>query len=88
MNIFSYFKQINIAYEPVLYLDSNITVNKCRNVLIKMFLLTGVVKDEFYVKQCKENNVYRFERSQVDICSTCEKLNTKIKSSTLNEMPI
>lgn len=47
--------------------------------------LRNVVKYEYYLRHFRENFGYRFGRPQVDICSTCEDLNAKIKSTTLNE---
>lgn len=47
--------------------------------------LEGVVKYEYYSEYFKDDFGYRFGRSQVDVCSTCEEPNTKIKSSALNE---
>ncbi|KAJ9579734.1 hypothetical protein L9F63_004660 [Diploptera punctata] len=46
----------------------------------------GVIKYEYYLKHFNDNYGYRFGRPQVDVCSTCEDLNTKIKSSTLNDV--
>ncbi|KAJ9600387.1 hypothetical protein L9F63_009315 [Diploptera punctata] len=48
--------------------------------------LKGVIKYEYYLKHFNDNYGYRFGRPQVDVCSTCEDLNTKIKSSTLNDV--
>lgn len=47
--------------------------------------LKDVVKYEYYLKHYKSNYGYRFGRPQVDVCSTCEELNIKIKSPFLNE---
>lgn len=48
--------------------------------------LVGVVKYEYYLKYFNDNYGHRFGRLQVDVCSICEELNTKIKSSTLNKV--
>ncbi|KAG8241322.1 pre-mRNA-processing factor 17 [Homalodisca vitripennis] len=40
--------------------------------------------EEKRVYQVRDNFGYRFGRPQVDVCSTCEELQTKIKSKTLN----
>lgn len=42
------------------------------------------MKYEFYLKYFRENFNYRFGRPQVDVCSTCENLGIKIKSTQLN----
>lgn len=44
--------------------------------------LREVVKYEFYLDYFKK---FRFGRPQVDVCSICEDLKIKIKSSTLND---
>ncbi|KAG8316844.1 hypothetical protein J6590_040099 [Homalodisca vitripennis] len=41
------------------------------------------VKYEFYLKFFRDIFSYRFGRPQIDACSTCEDLNTKIKSTVL-----
>jgi len=43
------------------------------------------VKYNFYYKYFKENFDYTFGRSQVDVCSQCESLNTKIRDPALND---
>jgi hypothetical protein len=45
----------------------------------------GKIKYEYYLKHFNENYGYRFGRPRVDVCSTCEELSVKIKSSCLNE---
>lgn len=43
------------------------------------------VKYDFYRKYYNENYGYRFGRLQIDVCSMCEELETKIKSPALND---
>lgn len=43
--------------------------------------LITVVKYDYYKKYFG----YKFGRPQVDVCSTCEDLNVKTKSNTLND---
>jgi len=42
------------------------------------------VKYNFYYKYFKENFDYTFGRPQVDVCSQCESLNTKIRDPDLS----
>lgn len=71
---------------PVVYLDAELSVKKMYDLFVDKFPdLSNVVKYEFYLKYFKDNFSYSFGRPQVDVCSTCEELNMKIKSSTLNE---
>lgn len=44
-----------------------------------------MVMYKYFLQYYQENYGYRFGRPQVDVCSACEDLNSKIKSSSLNE---
>ncbi|PSN43163.1 hypothetical protein C0J52_09909 [Blattella germanica] len=80
-------KESHYSSVSVTYLDSSLSVSKMHDLFIKKHPdLKGAVKYEYYLKHFKDNYGYRFGRPQVDICSTCEDLNTKIKSSTLNDI--
>ncbi|KAJ9593391.1 hypothetical protein L9F63_015095 [Diploptera punctata] len=80
-------KESHYSSLPVTYLDSSLTVSKMHGLFIKKHPdLKGVIKYEYYLKHFNDNYGYRFGRPQVDVCSTCEDLNTKIKSSTLNDV--
>lgn len=70
----------------VSYLDSDLNVNKMHELFLEKYPdLANDVKYEYYLKHFRQNYGYRFGRPQVDVCSTCEDLNTKIKSPFLNE---
>ena len=70
---------------PITYLQADLTVKKMHELFTEKYPdLKSMVKYEFYFHYFRGNYVYRFGRPQVDVCSTCEKLNTKIKSTTLN----
>lgn len=73
--------------KSVTYLDSTlITVKKMHEMFQEKYpQLKDVVKYEYYLKHSKSNYGYWFGRPQVDVCSTCEELNIKIKSPFLNE---
>ncbi|KAJ8895645.1 hypothetical protein PR048_000981 [Dryococelus australis] len=47
--------------------------------------LHTIIKYEYFVNYYKENYGYRFGHPQVYVCSTCDDLNMKIKSTTLND---
>lgn len=70
----------------VSYLDSDLNVSKMHELFLKKYPdLEKDVKYEYYLKYFRQNYSYRFGRPQVDVCSTCEDLNTKIKSPFLND---
>lgn len=70
----------------VSYLDSELNVNKMYELFLHKYPdLENDVKYEYYLKHFRQNYGYRFGRPQVDVCSTCEDLNIKIKSPFLNE---
>ena len=70
----------------VTYLESTLTVRKMHeHFLVKFLYLKNIVKYEYYLKHFRQNYGYRFGRPQVDVCSTCEELNAKIKSPFINE---
>ena len=65
-------------------------LNEKLNILIMYKLFKEVhpeqnVKYSYYKKIFKEQFSLSFGRPQVDTCSTCEELDTKIKSKFLNE---
>lgn len=79
-------KTSHYSSKPVTYLDSTLTVRKMHFLFLEMYPgLKGTVKYEFYLNHFRNNYGYRFGRPQVDVCSTCEELNTKIKSPFLND---
>ena len=47
--------------------------------------LGNKVKYEYYLKYFKENFQLRFGRPQVDVCSLCEELGTKLRNPNLND---
>lgn len=56
----------------------HIFVKNCPDLAVK-------VKYNLYYKYFKENFDYTFGRSQIDVCSQCESLNTKIRDPALSE---
>lgn len=79
-------KVAHYTSRQVTYLDSTLTVTKMHELFLEKYpQLNGIVKYEYYLRYYRQNYGYRFGRPQVDVCSTCEELNTKIKSPCLNE---
>lgn len=71
---------------PITYLEAGLTCKVMHEMLIKKHPeLINVIKYEYFLNYYKENYGYRFGRPQVDVCCTCEDLNRKIKSLTLND---
>lgn len=71
--------------KPITYLNAELTVTKMHSLFLQKFpQYTTAVKYEYYLKYYNENFNYRFGRPQVDVCSTCEELGTKLKSPDLN----
>lgn len=71
---------------PISYLEAGLTVRKMYQLFLEKFPdLAGKVKYEFYLNYFNERFGYKFGRPQVDVCSTCEDLNSKIKSSTISD---
>lgn len=80
-------KTSHYTTKNITYMESGLTVLKMHELFLLKYpdLLPNMVKYEYYLKYFKENFGYRFGRPQVDVCSTCEDLNVKIKSTTLNK---
>lgn len=71
---------------PVTYLEAGLTCKQMHDMLIEKHPeLQDVIKYEYFLNYYKENCGYRFGRPQVDVCSSCEDLNAKIKSTSLND---
>lgn len=71
---------------PVTYLEAGLNCKILHNLLIiKHPELKEVITYKYFLQHYQENYGYRFGRPQVDVCSTCEDLNSKIKSSSLND---
>ena len=52
----------------------------------KILFATNIQKfHDFFRRYFKENFNLRFGRPQIDVCSKCEELGCKVKSSVLNE---
>lgn len=70
----------------VIYLDAILNVKKMHDLFIEKHPdYKNKVKYEYYLEHYNKNFGFRFGRPQVDVCSTCEDLKTKLKSSSLNE---
>lgn len=79
-------KETHYGSKPLSYLDCQLTVKKMHEMFVLENVdLGAIVKYEYYLKIFNEKIGYRFGRPQVDVCSTCEELGTKLKSQTLNE---
>lgn len=71
---------------PITYLEAGLNCKILHEFLIgKHPELKEVVTYKNFLQYYQENYGYRFGRPQVDVCSACEDLNSKIKSSSLNE---
>lgn len=82
-HIESYPKKVShYSSRTVSYLDATLTVKKIYEMFIaKHPDLQNEVKYEYFLNIYKQDYGYRFGRPQVDVCSQCEDLNTKMKSS-------
>lgn len=79
-------KESHYSTKLVKYLSADLNVQIMYNMFCEKFPnLKGVVKYDFYRKYYRENYDFRFGRPQVDVCSKCELLTTKIMSTSLNE---
>lgn len=68
------------------YLDSKLSVKAMYELLVKKWPdLKQTVKYEYYLKYFNENYSLRFGRPQVDVCSECERLGTRLKDPNLND---
>lgn len=66
------------------YLPATLDVKQMHKMFMEKFP-DSKVKYSFYLKYFHENFTYTFGRPQVDVCSACEELGQKIKSTTLND---
>lgn len=72
--------------KTVKYLDGKLTVKCMYELFIKKWPeLKTKVKYEYYLKYFNENYSLRFGRPQVDVCSECERLGTRLKDPNLND---
>lgn len=79
-------KETHYGGKPKKYLDARLNINKMYNMFITDNQnLKDKVKYNFYYNYFKENFGYSFGRPRVDVCSTCENLNTKLKEKSLND---
>lgn len=80
------YKISHYSSKEVHYLDSALNVKIMYNLFGKLHPnLKNTVKYEFYLKFFKENFALKFGRPQVDVCSQCEELGTKLKDQNLND---
>lgn len=71
---------------PVTYLDATLNVKKMHELFIEKYPeYNNKIKYEYYLEYYNKNFGFRFGRPQVDVCSTCEDLIIKMKSTNLNE---
>lgn len=79
-------KNTHYGGKPKQYLDARLNIVKMHQMFVKEHPnLENKVKYSFYHKYFKENFDYSFGRPQVDVCSQCESLNTKIRDPGLSE---
>lgn len=79
-------KESHYSTRIIQYLDANLNVKIIHELFCKNHPEhANTVTYDFFRKHYNDNHGYRFGRPQVDVCSTCEELEAKIKSSTLNE---
>lgn len=73
--------------KEVKYLDGKLNVKSMYDLFIKKWpTLNKKVKYEYYLKYFNENYSLRFGRPQVDVCSECERLGSKLKDPNLNDI--
>lgn len=78
-------KVSHYSSRTVTYLDATLSVKKIYEMFIAKYPdLTNEVKYEYFLTAYKQDYGYRFGRPQVDVCSQCEDLNIKMKSSLNN----
>lgn len=77
-------KLSHYANREVKYLNSQLNLKIMFN-LFKEKHPEMKVSYPYYTRYFRENFSLRFGRPQVDVCSTCETLNSKIKDQNLNE---
>ncbi|CAG9793251.1 unnamed protein product [Diatraea saccharalis] len=78
-------KQSHYSSKNIQYLEANLNVKIMHELFLKKYPQYKCVKYDYYRKYFNEHHGYRFGRPQVDVCSTCEELDAKIKSPSLNE---
>ncbi|GBP40872.1 hypothetical protein EVAR_88933_1 [Eumeta japonica] len=68
------------------YLEASLNVKIMFELFSKDYpQYKDVVRYDYYRTYFKQNFDYRFGRPQVDVCSVCEELESKIKSTSLND---
>ena len=78
--------QSHYSLKTIFYLDPTLTVKAMHSLFLKKYPeLRNKVKYEYYLKYFKENFQLRFGRPQVDVCSLCEELGTKLRYPNLND---
>lgn len=79
------YKTSHYATKNIHYLDSKLNVKTMFELFIKKYPeLDKIIKYEFYLKYFNENYSLRFGRPQVDVCSECERLGTRLRDGSLN----
>lgn len=77
-------KSTHYGQNEISYLDARLNV-KIMYQLFKSVYPDSTVKYEFYLKYFHENFNLRFGRPQIDVCSSCEELETKLKNPHLSQ---
>lgn len=79
-------KQSHYSSKEIQYLDADLNLKIMHDLFRNKYTEhANTIKYDFYRKYFNDNHGYKFGRPQVDVCSTCEELEAKIKSTTLNE---
>lgn len=79
------YKTSHYSSKNMHYLNANLTVKTMHSLFLKKHPdLETMVKYEYYVKYFNENYCFKFGRPQVDVCSECERLKTKLLDQQLN----
>lgn len=77
-------KTSHYSSKEIQYLSAELDVKKMFNLFKEKYPETNV-KYEFYLKIFNERFSLRFGRPQIDTCCTCESLEVRLKSPSLNE---
>lgn len=80
-------KETHYKGKKTYYLSPQLNIKKMWKLYLEKHPdIRPKVSQTFFWQYYKENFNYPFGRPQVDVCSTCEQLNMKVKSSSLNNV--
>lgn len=79
-------KESHYCSKLIKYLAADLDIKTLHELFCRKYPeLAGRVKYDFFRNHYNQNHGYRFGRPQIDVCSTCEELETKIKSPHLHD---